>query len=544
MGDLRLGEAVDVRDPLIGTTLAGRYRLDALLGRGGMGRVYRAYDTRLDRDVALKILVEDVSHDAGIAARFVREAKVLARLSYKHVLQVFDHGETEEGRLFLVTELLRGESLADLLRGQEGRRLSPRATAELLLQIAMGLDRVHAEGVIHRDLKPANIFVESDEGRPHIKILDFGIARRTDSHASGSTGTGLIGTPAYMSPEQVRSEVGIDARTDLYSLGIIAYECLTSRPPFVDESSWMNVVMAHMNTAPAPLAQAFPGGGLAEELRGLVEQLLAKDPTARPASAREVRTRLEALLAAGTLVGEPLEAPGEDTTRKPLDRPRSMPTPTPEVRPMAAASAALSPPRTSVWRWVGGGLGAVAAAAAVLVWASAQVRAPQVEPVDAPSAEASPAVVATPASAAPAPAAPPPAASAAAEVRPTAEVPPSPPSAPIAAPAEVRDPPRVERRRAEGRRSPSPSPTASAVAEVEAARGAVIVEVRDADGSKLDVEIQVEGQAGRWPGGAAISLAPGRYALLVRRVGEYLQVKRKQVTVEPGAPKVVRIVLD
>ncbi len=216
MGELRLGEDLGVHDRLLGTTLAGRYRLDALLGRGGMGRVYRARDERLERDVALKVLAEDVSHDPGIAERFVREAKVLARLQHKHVLQVFDHGETEEGRLFLVTELLRGQSMSDVLRAQEGRRLSPRATAQLLVQIATGLDRVHADGVIHRDLKPANIFVESDDGRPHVKILDFGIARRLAS--GGSTNSGLIGTPAYMSPEQVRAEREIDARTDLTSL--------------------------------------------------------------------------------------------------------------------------------------------------------------------------------------------------------------------------------------------------------------------------------------------------------------------------------------
>lgn len=514
-----------MQDRLIGTTLSDRYRLDALLGRGGMGRVYRARDLRLDRDVALKVLAEDIVHDEGMAGRFVREAKVLARLSHKHVLQVFDHGETEDGRLFLVTELLRGQSLGDVLREQDSRRLSPRATAQLLIQIATGLDRVHADGVIHRDLKPANIFLESDDGVPHAKILDFGIARRL---SAGTSDTGLVGTAAYMSPEQIRAERDIDPRTDLYSLGIIAYECLTGRPPFVDEA-FMNVALAHLNTPPAPLAQAFPVGGLADELRVLVEQMLAKLPADRPTGAREVRRRLEAMVAAGRLAGDALEAPGEDTTKKPGEW---VPTPTPQVRAMASRTGELVAPRQmraiARWPWVAGSGALVVTAALVIAWASAQVRAPVVTPLVDP-------VVTRPQLVAPAPVPQAPAVDVdaglgldsgpmvadAALARPPVR-PPSPTAGPAA------------RRRDGGVATPAP-----------VADGVVVVDARDAtDGSKLDAEIQVSGRSGRWYPGQEIRLPPGRHVLIVRRKGEYLQVREKAVTVEADAKTVVPIVLE
>ena len=221
---------------MIGRTLA-HFRVVDKLGEGGMGEVYRAEDTKLDREVAIKVLPEAVAQDSDRLARFEREAKAVAALSHPNILAVYDFG-SDEGLAFVVTELLEGETLRDRL---DQAALSPRKAADLGRQVARGLAAAHDKGIVHRDLKPENLFLTRD-GR--IKILDFGLATEVlTSGAAGSTeesqvetrtslttpGT-VLGTVGYMSPEQVRGE-GADARSDIFSFGSVLYEMIGGALP-------------------------------------------------------------------------------------------------------------------------------------------------------------------------------------------------------------------------------------------------------------------------------------------------------------------------
>jgi serine/threonine-protein kinase len=218
------------RSDLVGRTIAGRYELKDVLGRGGMATVYRAYQQALDRQVAVKIIASNLAHDPEFVERFRREARTVARLRHPNILTVHDFGE-EDGLLFLVTELIGGGTLQS--RMQEFR-VADRAI-ELVAQVGAALDFAHAQGVVHRDVKPLNIFLErrgeADQGDQAI-LADFGIAKATaETTGGGLTGTGLsIGTPEYMAPEQLTGEA-VDGRADLYALAVIAYQLLTGRLP-------------------------------------------------------------------------------------------------------------------------------------------------------------------------------------------------------------------------------------------------------------------------------------------------------------------------
>jgi len=210
----------------------GPYEIVAPLGAGGMGEVYRARDTKLDRDVAIKVLPESLASDREALARFEREAKAVAALSHPNILAIFDFG-THEGTAFAVTELLDGETLRGKLSAGP---ISGREAVDYALQVARGLSAAHERGIVHRDLKPENLFVTKDG---HLKILDFGLAKRVESVAPGEetsapTGSGhtepgtVMGTLGYMSPEQVRG-VPVDHRSDIFSFGAILYELLSGR---------------------------------------------------------------------------------------------------------------------------------------------------------------------------------------------------------------------------------------------------------------------------------------------------------------------------
>jgi serine/threonine-protein kinase len=212
--------------------IAGRYELTRELARGGMGAVWFARDRGLERDVALKLILAEGADSTSAVERFTREARLLASLSSRHVVHVFDFGV--DGRSpFLVMELLHGEDLGARLKRQG--RLTPEETAHLSGQIARALAGAHERGLVHRDLKPGNVFLAQIDGEEVVKVLDFGIAKSLDFAVDGGelTKTGaLVGTPQYMSPEQIRAAKRVDHRSDLWSLAVVLYRCLTGQLAF------------------------------------------------------------------------------------------------------------------------------------------------------------------------------------------------------------------------------------------------------------------------------------------------------------------------
>ncbi|MHA7154916.1 Stk1 family PASTA domain-containing Ser/Thr kinase [Arthrobacter sp. TMN-50] len=277
-------------DPLVGSLVDGRYRVLSRLARGGMSTVYRATDQRLDRDVALKILYPHLAEDSSFLDRFEREAKSAARLSHPHVVGVLDQGveeSSDRSLAYLVMEYVPGRTLRDLLR--EKGRLTPRLALAMMDPVVEGLGAAHDVGLVHRDVKPENVLLASN-GR--IKIADFGLARA----ASTTTTTGtLIGTVAYLSPELVTGG-GADARSDIYSAGIVLFELLTGKQPFTGDIP-IRVALQHANsTVPAP-STLVPG--LAADIDELVQWCTSVDPEDRPVDGnallgelRHIRTTL------------------------------------------------------------------------------------------------------------------------------------------------------------------------------------------------------------------------------------------------------------
>ncbi|MFF3088063.1 serine/threonine-protein kinase [Streptomyces nojiriensis] len=273
-----------------GALLEGRYRLERRLGAGGMGEVWQARDLRLDREVAVKVISRGVAGDHLLEERFRKEARMAAGLTHPRIVTVHDHGEVEvDGSpvLFLVMELVRGRPLTAVLRDHRSG-VDPAAVVRWAVQICEGLAAAHRAGVVHRDIKPANIMVHGP-AEADVTICDFGIARLAEETGTGLTATGAaIGTPTYMSPEQARGDRRIDGRSDLYSLGCMLYELLSGRPPFT--GSGLSVLSQHLTGEPAPIRELRPK--VPEELERLVLELLAKEPAARPADARQVIDRL------------------------------------------------------------------------------------------------------------------------------------------------------------------------------------------------------------------------------------------------------------
>jgi len=210
-----------------GTTVAG-YRIEALIGRGGMGAVYRAEEEDLSRKVALKVIAPELAQDERFRERFLRESKIAASLDHPHVVPIYQAGE-EEGLLFLAMRYVEGTDLAKLV-AQEGA-LEPRRTVELLSQVAEALDAAHEKGLVHRDVKPSNVLIAEAGGKEHCYLADFGLTKRTGS-LSGVTAAGdIVGTLEYVAPEQITGDE-VDSRSDVYSLACVLYECLTGSSPF------------------------------------------------------------------------------------------------------------------------------------------------------------------------------------------------------------------------------------------------------------------------------------------------------------------------
>jgi eukaryotic-like serine/threonine-protein kinase len=233
-------------DSLLGATLAGKYRIDERLNEGGMGTVYRATHVLMEKTVAIKVLRPSLAADEKIVARFSREARAASRISHPNALSVTDFGEDEKGIVFLVMEFLSGRTLKQVIR-DEGPLPLPRVV-EITRQVGDALNAAHAQGVVHRDLKSDNIMLLDTMAADHAKVLDFGIAKinEPESRDAGLTAPNLvIGTPQYMSPEQCSQDSEIDARSDIYSLGVIMYEMLVGHVPFTADSPTM-VMMKHL----------------------------------------------------------------------------------------------------------------------------------------------------------------------------------------------------------------------------------------------------------------------------------------------------------
>ena len=261
------------------------YALERQLGEGGMGVVYRAVDTRLDRPVALKFLPESLSLRPEAKQRLLLEAKAAANLDHPNIGVI--HGiEEADGRVFIVMALYEGQTLQERL--SQGPVASDEA-AQWCLQAARGLAKAHAAGIVHRDIKPANLFL-TEEGL--LKILDFGLVKLDE--ASGLTVPGtLLGTPEYMAPEQVRGQ-GVDARSDVWSLGVVLYEALTGTSPFRDDGGIAATILRVMSTEPPPLDEVTPG--VPTRFQGLLDQALAKDPEQRLGSVKDFAAELERVL--------------------------------------------------------------------------------------------------------------------------------------------------------------------------------------------------------------------------------------------------------
>ena len=256
--------------------LASRYRLDQLIASGGMGAVWRAVDLVLDRPVAVKLLRDELAQHADTAARFRAEARHAAGLSHPAIAQVYDFGEASGGQpAFLVMELVDGPPLTDLIASGP---LPPGQVMDIVAQVAAGLAVAHAAGVVHRDIKPGNLLIDSGG----VKITDFGVAYAVGSAPLTRTGT-LIGTPAYLAPERIAGQPAGPA-SDLYSLGMVAYECLAGRVPFTGTA--MEIALAHRMQSLPPLPASVP-----PEVTRLVADLTARDPGGRPAGASQVAAR-------------------------------------------------------------------------------------------------------------------------------------------------------------------------------------------------------------------------------------------------------------
>ncbi len=255
--------------------MSGRYQLEEPLGHGGMASVYRARDTELGREVALKALAENLTGDEELRKRFLREARLAARLSHPNVASVYDVGEEEDGRPYIVMELVEGATLAE--RG----RVSPEEARGLALQAARALAHAHEAGLVHRDVKPANLLLRRDGT---LKIADFGIARAAETTRLTQAGT-VLGTAAYLAPEQALGE-DVTSAADVYSLGAVLYELLTGRPPF-EFDSLADLAEKQQAMAIAPVRELAPE--TPSDLEDLVMRCLARNPSYRPSAAELVQ---------------------------------------------------------------------------------------------------------------------------------------------------------------------------------------------------------------------------------------------------------------
>ncbi len=291
-----------------GTSVSG-YLIDEMIGVGGMGVVYAATHPLIGKRAAIKILKPALSNEPSAVERFITEARAVNRIGHPNIVDIFDFGSLPDGRHYYVMDLLEGESLRDRLKRTGAVHVSE--AAEIIDKISSALIAAHAKGIIHRDLKPDNVFMMNVPGGwPEVRLLDWGLAKLVAPTGNFRTLTGsMLGTPVYMSPEQARASELVDARTDIYALGVMSYELLSGRPPFYGASS-VETLLLHQDEPVPSLAERVTG--LPEELVQLIEAMLAKDPPNRPSLAAVVTvlkrlrgTKIPTMTAAGISMSLP-----------------------------------------------------------------------------------------------------------------------------------------------------------------------------------------------------------------------------------------------
>ncbi len=370
--------------------LAPRYRLDSRIATGGMGVVWRATDTVLDREVAVKVLKPEYADDPTFRSRFEAEARHAAALHHHNVASVFDFGELEPDdgsgspRPYLVMELVPGKPLSELLRDDEP--MPPETAADLGAQAADALAAAHALGIVHRDVKPANLLV-TPSGR--VKITDFGIARAADGAALTQTGQ-VIGTPAYISPEQAEGTPATQA-SDIYSLGVVLYECLAGARPFGGDTP-ISTALAHLRAEPPPLPDQVPA-----HLREVVATALAKDPAQRFSSMADFAAALRGgpIVVAAAVAASELPTPPAEVEPGGSDAPdatRLLTAVAAPVPPRGTPPPSAAPSRRPSWLpWAGAALGVLLVVVLLAWFADGDETAPTADrsPADSPATSAS-----------------------------------------------------------------------------------------------------------------------------------------------------------
>ena len=319
-----------VADPLLGQTLAGKYRVEQLIKRGGMGAVYRGKHVLMDKTVAIKVLRPALAVDDEVVARFSREAKAASRISHPHAVSVTDFGEAENGVVFLVMEYLDGRTLKEIIRADGPMKLD--RVVEIVRQVTGALDAAHQQGVVHRDLKSDNIMLVRHDGEDWAKVLDFGIAKIASASVIDHDITApnlVVGTPQYMSPEQCSQTQPLDARSDVYSLGVIVYEMLAGRVPFTGESATI-IMMKQVQDPPPSVLATRPD--LPRAVDNVISRALAKHPADRFQTAGELFAALSSAAegvsmspAAETVATAPVTLATDDLDEETIVRPRQTP---------------------------------------------------------------------------------------------------------------------------------------------------------------------------------------------------------------------------
>ena len=292
--------------------LGGRYRVEARIGSGGMGEVYRGVDTVLDRTVAIKILLPQFARDVSFVERFRREAQAAARLNHPNLVGIYDSGADGETQ-FIVMEFIEGRTLADFM--SSGGRFTTVHAVEVAEKICDALAYAHVAGVIHRDIKPANVMVTR---KGEVKVMDFGIARIVAGPQTAPQTSAVLGTAAYISPEQAQGQP-VDGRSDIYSLGAVLYEMLTGRPPFTGDSS---VAVAYKQVNESPVLPSIANREVSPLLDAVLMRALAKNPANRYQTADEFRADLERARLGQDVLATPLMPAGEDATQV-INRPQA-----------------------------------------------------------------------------------------------------------------------------------------------------------------------------------------------------------------------------
>jgi tRNA A-37 threonylcarbamoyl transferase component Bud32 len=387
-------------DPYVGTTIDGRYKVESVLGEGGMGVVYLARHKVIDKRVAIKVLRADMARDKEITERFVQEAKAASSIGNPHIIDISDFGDLPDGSTYFVMEFLDGKPLGKVL--EETRPLPIARLIEIARQIAEGLAGAHQRGIVHRDLKPDNIFlVRRGSETDFVKILDFGIAKVGSGTAKLTRAGSVFGTPHYMSPEQAAGSP-VDSRTDIYALGVILYEMASGKVPF-DADNFMGILTQHMYKAPVPIRALVPPQDIPPGLEAVILKALSKKPEQRYQTMEEVAADLEKVLN-GTVpdaVPEMMARSGGFNVPADFYKERGMPAPVPGT-PRG--------PARKPWGMVAGIAGVLAAVAIVVgVFAksssstassgpantapvAAPTPAPTPEPAAAPTQSAAPAI--------------------------------------------------------------------------------------------------------------------------------------------------------